>query len=359
MNLKKILPMEINLEIKNFPQYFKENTIGIPVSDGEPRLFFLDAASYNNMGDQAIAYAISVFLQQEYSSYDYIEVSEKELLRNLKLLKTIVTSHDIICLSGGGNMGNLYPKYEALRRKVVKCFPNNRIIIFPQTLNYENDSYGQRELRRSAKIYNNHPYLSVFARELKSYKAMSAVYNNVFLAPDIVLYLSGKIETKIGKVNGLVGICLRDDKESVLSNADRDQIVCQVTAKGSQVVQLSTMSQAELITQDTRRGLLQEKLDEFSKCSLIITDRLHGMIFSILSGVPCIAIDNSNHKISGVLEIVSDWVQNVKIATRQEFSDIQAVLGNLSGLEAGVTIDDTLYSLLIERICVTESESGN
>lgn len=39
------------------------------------------------------------------------------------------------------------------------------------------------------------------------------------------------------------------------------------------------------------------KLQEFKISELVIIDRLHGMIFSVITGTSCIAIDSCNYKI--------------------------------------------------------------
>ena len=84
LQLKKILPMEWNYEIKNFPKRFQRKTLDMNNIGSKPRFFFLDSASYNNLGDQAIAHAMSIFLQKEFPNREYVEVSERDFLRNFK-----------------------------------------------------------------------------------------------------------------------------------------------------------------------------------------------------------------------------------------------------------------------------------
>ena len=324
MNLKKILPMEINFEIKNLKEYLKSNTIKLK-NNNQKHIFFLDSASYNNLGDQAISFAISKYIVDNFGDYEYIEVSEKDFLRNFRYLKKNINQNDIICLSGGGNMGNLYPKYEAIRRKVIKNFKNSKIVIFPQTIDYENDKYGNRELKRSIKVYNANPNLIVCAREKKSYNIMKNLYNNVILVSDIVFYLYGKLNIKVlTENNRKIGICLREDKESIFNEEERNNLIEEIK-KSNDIVYLSTMSDIKYINKENREEVLIKKLKEFKACDLIITDRLHGMIFSILCDIPCIAFDNSNKKVSGVLDMVSKYNVNVQKLNKQDIKDILKV----------------------------------
>lgn len=321
MNLKKILSMEKNFEIKNFKEYLKSNTIKLQ-NNGRKRIFFLDAASYNNLGDQAISFAISKYIVDNFKEYEYIEVSEKDFLRNFRYLKKHINQNDIICLSGGGNMGNLYPKYEAIRRKVIKNFKNSKIVIFPQTIDYENDKYGNKELERSIKVYNSNPNLIICAREKKSYNIMKNLYNNVILVSDIVLYLYGKLNIEVqDKSKRKIGICLREDKESIFNEKERKKLIERIR-ESNDVVYLSTMSDIGYINKENRKNILISKLKEFKDCNLIITDRLHGMIFSILCDIPCIIFDNSNKKVSGVLEMIKVYNINVQELKKENTKDI-------------------------------------
>lgn len=306
--IKRLLPIEVNFEIKNVLEYLKKSNLEFEDND-KPRIIFIDAASYNNLGDQAIALAMNYFIQDNFPEYNYIEVLEKDFARNIKFLKKIIHKNDIICLSGGGNMGNIYPRFEAIRRKTIKIFKNNKIIIFPQTLDYENNMYGKKEFKKSIKIYNSNKNLTVCAREMNTFSKLKDVYNNVILVPDIVLYLYGRISMDTYNKDSEVGICLRRDKEVSITNTFKDSLYNEY----NNIIELTTMSECTFINKINREKKVKEKLKEFSRAKLIITDRLHGMIFSILNNTPCLAIDNSNKKVSGVYNTIKESINFVKI----------------------------------------------
>lgn len=69
---------------------------------------------------------------------------------------------------------------------------------------------------------------------------------------------------------------------------------------------LSTLERSP-VPPSKRRLYVKEKLNEFSKNELVITDRLHGMIFSVITGTPCIAINNLSSKVQGVYR----WIQEL------------------------------------------------
>lgn len=60
------------------------------------------------------------------------------------------------------------------------------------------------------------------------------------------------------------------------------------------------------ITQQEGERLVYGKWNEFRSARLVITDRLHGMIFSAVTGTPCVALNNSNGKVGYEYEWLKD-----------------------------------------------------
>lgn len=300
--LKRILPITVNYKIRNFYKYIFQRKPKFNFDFTKKHVFFLDAPEYLNYGDQAIAFAMEKFMKENFSDFEQIEFQEDNFLYYINWIKKHISNEDIICLTGGGNMGTMYQKYEAIRRIIIQNFPNNKIIIFPQTITYDTNKYDEKELNRAINTYNKHKNLLIMAREIKSYNLMkSYFYNNeVILSPDIVLYLnySSLCERKEN-----VGICLRSDKESILSEIDKDNIYTEYCNYSK----LSTVSNKSVrIDNYNREEEVISKLKEFADKSLIITDRLHGMIFAFITNTPCIALNNTNGKVKGVYY----WIEN-------------------------------------------------
>ncbi len=66
------------------------------------------------------------------------------------------------------------------------------------------------------------------------------------------------------------------------------------------------MSPVERILSAERDAFVREKMIEFSRSELVITDRLHAMLFSAVTGTPCILLDSKSTKIRGCYEWVKD-----------------------------------------------------
>jgi pyruvyl transferase EpsI len=66
---------------------------------------------------------------------------------------------------------------------------------------------------------------------------------------------------------------------------------------------------------------------DFSMSKLVITDRLHGMIFCVITGTPCIVLPNSNHKIRGTYH---DWLSNLNyIKLVEDIKDLKLFNSNV------------------------------
>lgn len=260
---------------------------------------------HGNIGDHAIILAIKKFMVNlginifEFSTYD-------ENLYFDYILKNISEKANIY-ITGGGFMGSKWFNEEQFIRKIIKSFPNNNIVIFPQTIFYENNSNAQKELINSILIYNNHKNLYIFAREKYSYLFIKKTYPkvNVKLAPDMVLYDNGIKERKKRKKNIL--FCVRKDSEKniddkILNNLKK--ILCENKYK---VMYTDTVIKKR-ISIFKRKKIVMKKLEKFNKSKLVITDRLHGMIFAYITKTPCIALANYNYKIKGVY---NQWLKDI------------------------------------------------
>lgn len=268
-------------------------------------IFLLGTPIYGNLGDQAIAYAELKFLKDKFPEYDFVEITDGELYKKLSWLKMSIRKDDIIVLIGGGNMGETYIFQEETRQTIINKMKKNKIIIFPQTIDYGSSKYARHVLNKSRRIYSKHRKLVIVAREAISYNKMKKIYlgANVILTPDIVLYL--KYAHKEVERQGIL-LCLRSDIERKMTDSEQTYIKRFVVQKGLSVIETDTVVK-ENISVSEREKYLFNKWDQFEKSKLVITDRLHGMVFSVITETPCIVFKNTNHKIEGVYQ----WIKHL------------------------------------------------
>lgn len=280
-----------------------DNYLKNKYSTDKKKIIVALAANYGNLGDVAITYAQTKFLKEQYPNYEVIEFNISDTFTKMKSLKKIVTNDDIITIVGGGNISNLYDDIEFCRQFIIKMFPENRIVSFPQTIFFTDDSDGRRALKKCEKVYKKHKDFHLILREEKSYKLACIIFKNkCYLTPDIVFSLKKYTEKSINRTG--IMFSFRDDKEKKISKKVVDELWNSI--KGRYPV----------IKQDTHIGnsindineLYKEfkaLLKDFCKSKLIITDRLHGMIFSYITNTPCIVFSGSNSKIEDCYKWIS------------------------------------------------------
>ncbi|MCQ6275298.1 polysaccharide pyruvyl transferase family protein [Bacillus sp. V3B] len=310
-SIKKLVPVKIKryLKVKGYIAEIKQQRMDSKKRDefakyldkisAKRRIFILDACDHRNLGDQAILMAELQFLKDNFKDYEIISVGLGKFNNYVNIVKKHVRLDDIFVLHGGGNLGNEYKKAENTRRTIIQLFPNNQIILFPQTMYFTPNDEGSRELVKSKEIYSKHKQLTLIARERKSYDLMRRNFNNsqIILTPDIVLSLNKSLINEVRK--GAL-FCCRNDIEGLLSEAEKTEILDILEGEFSSVSITDTVGESNFAS-------VEEKFKEFRQAEIILTDRLHGMVFAAITGTPCIALSNYNYKVKGTYE----WIKHL------------------------------------------------
>ncbi len=320
-------------------------------SDNKKVVVFL-AGFYANLGDLAITYAQREFLRQVYPDRDIILVPSTETYTSMKTLKKIINKDDVITLIGGGNMSDLYWSLESARLFVIKNFKNNKIISFPQTVSFSDTEKGQKCLNTSRKVYSSHKNIVFFLRENNAFKRFQKYFPNVKceLCPDMVLSLK-KTEPRMER--NQVVCCLRNDGESYITGAQRKSVITQMRENFDNVILRDTVDvSVDECTEEVFENTLENFWGMLRSSKVVVTDRLHCMIFCVITGTPCIAIDNSNKKISGVYNEWLGEINWVKFATDSDINNIAELAKEVSTYTDNVlpnTIRDKFSNL--ENAC--------
>jgi exopolysaccharide biosynthesis predicted pyruvyltransferase EpsI len=138
----------------------------------------LELPYYSNVGDLLIWKGEEYFLEG---------LTHKCLMR--KSFHTFsfpeLDNNVIILLQGGGNWGDIWSGKDTphfFRKEIVRAYPNNKIIVFPQTIHYnETDN-----LCKDSELFSAHKNLTICVRDLVSYKIVVDNFkNNCLLLPDM------------------------------------------------------------------------------------------------------------------------------------------------------------------------------
>lgn len=262
------------------------------------KALMLGTAEHRNIGDAAIDLAEQNLLLQYFPDYYQVEFSTYEMSRKYTFLQAIVNPSDIIFIHGGGNMGSLYKTEEELHRKIVQDFPNNKIVVLPQTIYFADTPEGQAELALSARVYNHHRDLTIFARGQESYDRACHYFQNakVKLMADSVLSL----HRDYGFDRKGILLCLRGDEETLL--ADKKQEILDTVHNLDPETEFCTNMAEQDISRVDRAAVVNEELQRYARRRVVVTDRLHGMIFAAVTGTPCVVLDNVSRKSGDVYE---------------------------------------------------------
>lgn len=288
------------------------------------KAILIGTPSHGNLGDHAIAEEEKNFLNVYFPEYELFEILMPMYHVCKRKIKETVRPGDIIFISGGGWMGNLWIHNENVIRDVISSYPDNQVVIFPQTIFYSDDENGKMECKKTAKIISGHSNLFLFLRDEKSYSyAKQHFLRNssisISLYPDIVLYGSLTLEN-INQIEqkDIVNVCLRKDCESILNSHDN---VINTIKKYYRVREISTVVPRKISLKNrTREIMLCWK--EFAEARLTVTDRLHGMLFSVLNGTPCIALDNKTGKVFGVFSWIREQNMVFCVSSVEEIDSI-------------------------------------
>lgn len=317
----------------------------------DDKVFFLfGVPEHTNVGDQAIVIGEERFVQRFFEGYHLELIPENQVNAALSFLRNHIKSNDIVAFHGGGNMGDIYPDQEKMRRNVATTFLNNDVLFFPQSTSFNQQS----SLEKSASAYLKNKHLTMLFRDEQSYEvAVNAFSNNIFLSPDIVLMLDGEYDSEHPREGGIT--LLRDDVEK-----SGDNRIADVVNKLDGLINLTKSDtgtdKVDFVLNSTRHFIVNKKLKQIARHQFAITDRLHGMIFSYLTRTPVIVFDNNNHKVERFYNLWFNDVDGIYfVKNTDNVADIMKKIDTL-GANINVQNPDT-YRTMFNNI-VRESKIG-
>lgn len=305
--------------------------------DGIDQVALLDFPSHMNVGDGMIWAGERAYLQSLGIRVRY--TCDIERYSPIALKKMLPAG--AILLHGGGNLGDVWPKFQAFRERVVRDFPDRKIIQLPQTLYYDSPVRAQE----SDRIFGNHADLTVMLRDENSIQRAEKLLpsvRKVFVrdmalgwSPDVptsdmsrgVLVLARRDTEAKGSTASLAkplsGIADVEVADWGLKGLDRakwkaTKIPGRIARQNG--VLLNSRQTAKLQAHSYERMLrmnLQAGVQEFSNRRLIITDRLHAHVLASLMEIPHVVLDNSYGKVSSIYDNYTHQFPSARFATSQ------------------------------------------
>ena len=238
----------------------------------------------------------------------------------LSRVRRLVGPETILLGLGGGNFGDDYPRYQALRESMVRDFPDNRIVIMPQTIHFST----ARSLDRATEVLRAHKDLHVAARDEASAGVARAFTPNVVLLPDIVDVLGRDMPLPPlpGRGRGEVVLMRRDqeaapDSRPAVDAVDWPDVFPELLGRvavtaGAMAVAPRMMSVRLHASWSAYAGEVFDRgRGWMSSATHVVTDRLHGAILARLAGSEVTLRDGGYGKLAAYYE--RWWKDDVKI----------------------------------------------
>lgn len=279
-----------------------------PLISGHSDCALVGFPDSSNVGDSAIWLAQLAWLRDSGVRVAY-RCHERDYDANI-LAQSCPTG--LILLAGGGNFGDLWPRLQRLRERVIHDFPRRPIVQLPQSIHF-----GQREaLARARAVFDAHPDLTLIFRDTASLEVAQREFRaRSILCPDMAFYLGALSKPRAPEVDVL---WLRRTDIEALPNKDAigsasTLVTDWIDPRPPAVRQLRETFQPLLRRYPRRlRGLRRYSEATFdyqararmkfgcrllTRGRVVVTDRLHGHILSLLLGIPHVILDNSYGKL--------------------------------------------------------------
>ena len=268
---------------------------------------YVDVPVYGNIGDLLILHGTLAFFRR-------YRLAPRIAAPALSYQSRWLKRGEVVVFQGGGNFGDLYDEYgmHPLREAVVAAYPENRIVIMPQSIHFAHEAHRER----SARLFRQHPDVHIFVRDKSSYHAARAFSDHVYLMPDMAhqLYpIAAKSDMMTG---GALMISRMDDEKNrasgksgfnVMATTDWPIVIgdkeCRIDLfrrglRGMNRLGLGWLGNKMLFTRWIAFSgeLIEDAVRLFSAHDRIVTDRLHGHILACLMNKPSIVLDNNYGK---------------------------------------------------------------
>lgn len=290
------------------------------------RIYLLCEPKHANLGDQAQFVCIMRWLAANYPEYEVISVGDmfkafdydiKSRIRSFFLvlkffwLKLTVRSSDLFV----GHSGYFFVDHHTgwmTFAFFMRYFPNNKMVILPQTVNF----YSPVAKQMASRAFGSKNNLTLLCRDEVSYNNAKLLFGDtkLLLYPDIVTSLIGTMKFD-GQRDGVL-LCARNDVEAFYSKQELTQFIARFNCARKEVTDTTIGVPREEMLKN-REKLILDAIKYFASFKVVVTDRYHGTIFSAIASTPVVVINSADHKLSSGVkwfpkEVFGDYVQFAK-----------------------------------------------
>lgn len=177
---------------------------------------------------------------------------------------------------------------------MMRYFPRNKMVIFPQTVNFHTPfvkDFVSRCFRESRNV-------TLMCRDEVSYAMAEELFptTRLLLYPDIVTSLIGT-RRYAARREGIL-FCMRDDVEAHYSADDISRLMERFGTVRKEKVDTTLKGVTWEHMDKHREEIISAMIEKFSTYKVVVTDRYHGTIFSAIASTPVVVISSADHKLS-------------------------------------------------------------
>jgi len=268
------------------------------------RVALLDFPEYGNVGDSLIWLGQLAALRAAGASVGYaagVSTYDPQALR-----RSVSPGSGVVLLSGGGNFGDLWPVHGELRNRVLSELTDFPVVQLPQSIHFSDI----RNLETARSLIRAHPAFTLMIRdEASRATAEERLEHPVVLCPDVAFALGPM--ARAGEPQIPIVLLSRDDKEGPSDSgrpADEPPRVDWVDEPAPSLVDRLAERWKRAggpISLPARIRLFRHRAEHrvrhgarlLSRGQAVVTNRLHGMILSMLMGIPHFVSDTRQGKI--------------------------------------------------------------
>lgn len=219
----------------------------------------------------------------------------------------------IVLMQGGGNFGDIWTLHQDFRMAVIQKYPDNPIIILPQTVFYTNEV----NLRNEAKVMRKHSNLTICVRDNVSYHTLKRynVTEHLLLLPDMAFCIDPhSLQQWCLPAKAEQLLVIRHDYEFAALYDYKSYCSRDLTVEEKDWVSKSNANYPEwtelerLMQNGDAQSIDKYAIEVFRDASLrfgchfltpytsVLTTRLHVFILSVILGKPVSLFDNKYGK---------------------------------------------------------------
>lgn len=305
----------------------------IPLITGhDQHICLLDVPDYPNVGDHLITLGELALLE---TAFPRAKCSFFDLSTYSAQCDPLIEQCSILLLQGGGNFGDIWPRHQQFRERIIRRFAHKRIIQLPQSISFSVPA----NIQSCAAIIADARDFHLFTRDTTS-EAFARQHFDcpVYMVPDMAFCMPD-----LARLPASVEIMclLRADKEAVADHAAIKDIVAADAATHAvddwnEAAPSHTRRIDDMLARITRsrprvtwpvnRWMLRVRkrhaqqrlrigISLLSAGRIVVTDRLHAHVLSCLLGIPHVVFNSLDGKVAAMYRT---WTYREPLATLLE-----------------------------------------